>query len=245
MKLEKHIHLNQTVSTNSYMKELLLAGVDLPELTLVETEFQTCGRGQVGNSWESQAGENLLFSILCHPDGVKADHQFVLSQAIALTVQQTLLQYVDDVRVKWPNDIYWQDKKICGILIECTLQGSTVNDCIIGVGLNVNQTAFESDAPNPVSLAQIVNLTFNRKAVLDAIIENFIKYYDRILHGEDISYEYKQNLYRRNGWYKYEEPNGDMFEAKIVDVLPSGHIVLMDKNEKIREYEFKEVKFVI
>ncbi len=245
MKLEKHIHLNQTVSTNSYIKELLHAGVDLPELTLVDAEFQTGGRGQVGNTWESHNGENLLFSILCHPSEVKADRQFVLSQAIALSVQQTLLQFVDDVIIKWPNDIYWQNKKICGILIECTLRGTTVNDCIIGVGLNVNQKSFESDAPNPISLAQIVGLTFNRKTLLDAIIENFCQYYDKVLQGEDISDEYKRNLYRRKGWHQYEEPDGEMFEAEFVDVMPSGHLVLKDINENIREYEFKEVKFVI
>ncbi|MBQ0103826.1 MAG: biotin--[acetyl-CoA-carboxylase] ligase [Prevotellaceae bacterium] len=241
----KHIHLNETESTNTYLKELIQAGVVLPELTLVDAEYQTGGRGQTGNHWESRKGENLTFSLLCHPECVRADHQFVLSQAVALAVQQTLLGFVDDVTVKWPNDIYWRDKKICGILIECTLCGASVRDCIIGVGLNVNQMQFESDAPNPVSLAQIVGLTFNRKAVLDGVVQKFAEYYDKVLCGEDISPEYKRNLYRREGMHCYAEPEGEPFMAQMCDVLPSGHLVLQDDKGQRREYEFKEVKFVL
>ena len=243
--ITKHIHLNETESTNTYVKELLHAGIDLPEVTLVDTEFQTGGRGQAGNSWESRKGENLTFSLLCHPESVQANRQFVLSQAIALAVQQTLLGFIDDVTVKWPNDIYWHDKKICGILIECTLSGMTVRDCIIGIGLNVNQKEFVSDAPNPVSLAQIVGLTFNRKTILDAVCEKFSYYYNKVLNGENLDEEYTANLYRRYGMHQYAEPGGEPFLAEFVGIKPSGHLLLKDESGQIHEYEFKEVKFIL
>ena len=243
--ISKHIHLNETESTNTYLKELIQAGIDLPEVTLVDADYQTGGRGQTGNSWESRKGENLTFSLLCHPTVVRADRQFVLSQAVALAVQQTLLGFIDDVTVKWPNDIYWCDRKICGILIECTLSGTSVRDCILGVGLNVNQTEFVNDAPNPVSLAQIVGLTFNRKAVLDAVCDKFQHYYDKVLNGESLDDEYIVNLYRRNGLHQYAEPGGAPFLASIAGILPTGHLLLRDEGGEIHEYEFKEVKFII
>lgn len=243
--ITKHIHLNETDSTNTYVKELLHAGIDLPEVTLVDAEFQTGGRGQVGNTWESRKGENLTFSLLCHPTSIRADRQFVLSQAIALAVQQTLLGFIDGVTVKWPNDIYWQDKKICGILIECTLSGMTVKDCIIGVGLNVNQTEFVSDAPNPVSLAQVVGLTFNRKAVLDAVCDKFLHYYAKVQDGESLDDEYTANLYRREGLYPYAEPGCEPFLAEFAGIKPTGHILLKDDTGTMHEYEFKEVKFIL
>ena len=147
----KRIHRIEVSSTNTYLKELLTAGVELPELTLVDADFQTGGRGQQQNVWESEADKNLLFSLLCHPTFLPATNQFVLSQAIAVAVQRTLSEYTDGITIKWPNDIYWNDRKICGTLIECNLMGSTIKDCIIGTGINVNQTEFRSDAPNPVS----------------------------------------------------------------------------------------------
>lgn len=247
MNVVKRIHLNQTDSTNTYLKELLMLGVELPELTLVDSDSQTKGRGQAGNSWESRDGENLTFSWLCHPTFVSADNQFVLSQAAALAIQSTLSEFVDDVRIKWPNDIYWKDKKICGILIECTLAGTSVKDCIMGVGVNINQKKFYSDAPNPVSLAQIVGFTFNRESVLEKLTDSFNHYYDMLKSGKvgDLVNEYKNNLYRKTGLHAYCEPGGEEFRAEFVDVLPSGHLLLKDDSGCNREYEFKEVKFII
>lgn len=247
MNVANRIHLNQTDSTNTYLKELLMSGVELPELTLVDTESQTKGRGQAGNSWESRDGENLTFSWLCHPTFISADNQFVLSQVVALAVRGALSEFVDDVTIKWPNDIYWKDKKTCGILIECTLAGASVKDCIMGVGVNVNQKKFYSDAPNPVSLAQIVGLTFNREVVLEKLTDKFNYYYEMLKSGKtsEIIAEYKNNLYRKTGFYDYCEPDGDPFCAEYVDVLKSGHLVLKDDKGLTREYEIKEVKFII
>ena len=243
----KRIHRIEVSSTNTYMKELLTAGVELPELTLVDADFQTGGRGQQQNVWESEADKNLLFSLLCHPTFLPATNQFVLSQAIAVAVQRILSEYTDGITIKWPNDIYWNDRKICGTLIECNLMGSTIKDCIIGTGINVNQTEFRSDAPNPVSLAQITGFTFNRQTILDSVVQQFKKLYEELKDGkiEELKSEYMLNLYRREGFYLYQEPNGEPFEAAMVDVEPTGHLVLRLRDGSIKKYEFKEIKYIL
>ena len=240
----KRIHRIEVSSTNTYVKELLTAGVELPELTLVDADFQTGGRGQQQNVWESEADKNLLFSLLCHPTFLPATHQFVLSQAIAVAVYRTLSDLTEGISIKWPNDIYWNDRKICGTLIECNLMGSTIKDCIIGTGINVNQTEFRSDAPNPVSLAQITGFTFNRQQILNRVVEEFSELY-KAIHPDALKSEYMQHLYRREGFHPYQEPNGEPFEAAMVDVEPTGHLVLRLRDGSIRKYEFKEIKYIL
>ena len=240
----KRIHRIEVSSTNTYVKELLTAGVELPELTLVDADFQTGGRGQQQNVWESEADKNLLFSFLCHPTFLPATHQFVLSQAIAVAVYRTLSDLTEGISIKWPNDIYWNDRKICGILIECNLMGSTIKDCIIGTGINVNQTEFRSDAPNPVSLAQITGFTFNRQQILNRVVEEFSELY-KAINPDALKSEYMQHLYRREGFHPYQEPNGEPFEAAMVDVEPTGHLVLRLCDGSIRKYEFKEIKYIL
>lgn len=243
----KRIHRNEVTSTNTYVKELLQEGIELPELTVIEADFQTGGRGQQGNSWESERGKNLTFSFVCHPTFLVATHQFVLSQAIALAVFRTLNDLTDGISIKWPNDIYWNNQKICGILIECNLTGSTIKDCIIGTGINVNQTEFKSDAPNPVSLAQITGFTFNRQTILDSVVNQFTKLYEELKasKSEKIKAEYMHHLYRREGFFPYQEPNGKAFQAAIVDVEPMGHLVLRQHDGSVRKYEFKEIKYIL
>ncbi len=247
MNTTRHIHRTEVTSTNTYVKELLHGGIELPGITVVSADFQSGGRGQGGNSWESAKGENLTFSIVCHPLGIDASRQFVLSQVIALAVCETVCEYVDGVTVKWPNDIYWNDRKLCGILIECILSGSEIRDCIIGVGLNVNQMVFVGDAPNPVSLAQIIGFSLDRNVLLDRIVAAFVSWFARLQdgHASEVAEAYRQHLYRRRGVYRYQDAGGAEFEAEIVDVEPSGHLLLRVSGGGIREYEFKEVKFVI
>lgn len=241
------IHLNETISTNTYFKEMLQSGAELPGCTIADADFQTSGRGQAGNVWESKKGENLLFSILCHPRMVEARNQFLLSQVIALAVWNTLDDLIEGVSIKWPNDIYWDEKKICGILIECDLVGSRIENCICGVGLNINQTQFESDAPNPVSLAQIVGFSFDREKILNGVIGYFEKYYSMLEEGkeEEIRSTYKAHLFRKDGFFPFAEIDGEMFEAEIQNVEPDGLIILKDRDGKTRKYEFKQIKWIL
>ena len=168
------IHRFETIdSTNSWLRSLD-GGSPGCEYELAVTEFQTSGRGQRGNTWESEPGKNLLFSILAHPGDVKVQEQFFISESIALAVADSVSDLAGDgFTVKWPNDIYWNDSKLAGILIENTLQGSCILDSIIGVGIDVNQTLFKSDAPNPVSLKMITGRDIDRDALLHDIMARF------------------------------------------------------------------------
>lgn len=235
------------ISTNTYVRELLGAGIELPELTVVDADYQSGGRGQGGNRWESERGMNLTFSLVCHPTFVRATEQFILSQAIAVAVFRVLEGLTGGISIKWPNDIYWRDRKICGTLIECNLAGATIKDCIIGTGINVNQTEFRSDAPNPVSLAQIVGLTFSREHILDRVVAEFISIYKGLRDGgtDALRAEYMQHLYRREGFHTYQEPGGEPFEAEILDVEPAGHLVLRLHDASIKRYEFKEIRYIL
>jgi BirA family biotin operon repressor/biotin-[acetyl-CoA-carboxylase] ligase len=211
---------------------------------VVTAEFQSAGRGQVGNSWESDAGRNLLFSIAFHPHLVDAAQQFVLSEAFSLSVAKTLSTYTRDITIKWPNDIYYREQKIAGILIENELIGKHIDRCIIGVGININQQKFLSDAPNPVSLLQITGRETDRREVLENILGHFIDYYYRCIEPgvyDPIHREYRQWLFRSDGIYPYSDGGGD-FEATIEMVEPDGHLVLRDTNGGMRRYAFKEVR---
>ena len=148
----KYIYLEEVGSTNDFLRQY--EGDE--EMVVAWTDFQHAGRGQGANHWESECGKNLTFSILIHPDNVLAHEQYIISMAVAATMRKYLSQVLsEEVYIKWPNDIYVGDQKVGGILIENRLAGNHIRDCVIGIGLNVNQTEFRSDAPNPVSMAQL------------------------------------------------------------------------------------------
>ena len=213
-------------------------------MTVVYADEQTAGRGQGSNHWESEPGKNLTFSVLVHPTMVPVMRQFLLSEAGALALWDVLGQYLgaDDVKMKWPNDIYWKDKKISGTLIETRLGGGHVKDCVYGIGIDVNQEKFVSDAPNPVSMKQILDHDVDLKELLNKIIDSFKKYYAAIENGEyaAISELYHSGIYRAHGFHRYKDKDGE-FEAAIVEVEDSGNLILRDREGCIRSYAFKEV----
>lgn len=239
------IHLQEIDSTNNYL-HALAHPERLGEGSVVWAEFQTAGRGQIGNGWESAEGENLTFSVVLYPTFLPANRQFLISQITALSVKQTLDRYVDDITVKWPNDIYWRDRKICGMLIENDLTGQFIYSSILGIGININQKAFKSNAPNPVSLYQILGKETDREVFLHEFLEQLYANYLLLLQEKDalIQNAYRQALFRREGFYLYEDANG-CFEAAIEEIEPSGYLHLRLKDNTVRRYEFKEVKFVI
>ena len=150
MEKTRIIHVEETHSTNSLLREWL-EQEPLSTGSVIVADFQTAGRGQVGNVWESARGKNLTFSLVLYPQALPVNQQFLISQIAALSVKETLDAYTEGISIKWPNDIYWQDKKICGMLIENDLSGHNLLRSIIGIGINLNQTIFRGDAPNPVS----------------------------------------------------------------------------------------------
>ncbi len=239
------IRLDEVESTNLHLKKIARE-VHPAEGSLVIADYQTAGRGQMGTSWFSSKGENLLFSLLIYPQHVVAAEQFIISRIAALAVKNTLDQFANDIRIKWPNDIYWQDKKICGMLIENDVQGQQIENSVIGFGINVNEQSFPSDLPNPISLRQITGMVHDREYLLDTFMREFFLLYRDFEQGniEGIEDEYMFDLYRVNDYYWYEDANGK-FQAMIEDVLPSGHLLLrtLDSRE-VRKYAFKEVTFV-
>ncbi len=240
------VRLDETSSTNTELK-LLQQKNPLPEGSMVMTEFQTSGRGQAGNSWYSGKGENLLFSFLLYPRFIQAKDQFIISRIVSLAIIRVLQQYTENITIKWPNDIYWNDKKIAGILIENSLMGQHIEYTIVGIGLNVNEDDFPTHLPNPVSVKQITGDVFDREILLLLLRYEFLMLYQSVESGEvaPIECEYMRHLYRKEGTHWFTDADG-CFVATIKTVLPSGHLVLEtypDKEE--RTFAFKEVSFEI
>ena len=230
-------------STNTHLINLLASGEPLEEFTVVLTDEQTSGRGQGTNRWSSQGGKNLTFSTLLLPD-LDAREHFFLNMCVSLGIRDTVEKYTDGVQVKWPNDIYWKDKKICGTLIENDLTGIHISRSISGTGVNLNQERFISDAPNPVSLFQITGQRYDRKEILHQLMERVAHYYTLLKNGETelIASRYQDVLYRKEGFYPYTDKDGS-FRARICGIEPSGALILEDESGKRREYMFKEVSF--
>ena len=239
----RFIHLSETVSTNEFLRTV--AGRErLASGSMALADFQTAGRGMSGNAWESEAGMNLTFSVLFNPVDVSDIRPFVISEMASLCVKYTLDKYLSDVTVKWPNDVYWDDKKIAGILIENVLFQGKISQSVIGIGLNINQTVFHSDAPNPVSMAQITGTPFDRMAVMDDFQQTFAAQSERINNGyfEAIHHDYLDGIYRKKGIHLYRDVDG-IFEAVIHDIEPTGHLILERTDGRLSRYAFKEVAF--
>lgn len=256
MSTSQPIHLEHTGSTNSWAAANSNGTDDL----LVWADYQTAGRGCGTNSWESEPGQNLLFSMLIHPGReitlpwvagkgqwpqVEARQQFIISMAVSVALVQALAKVIAQegadgggLSIKWPNDIYWHDSKLAGILIEQRIATGMVTLSIIGVGLNINQTAFVSDAPNPVSLTQITGRHHEREALLRSVVEGFP------LDTATLPSRYRSLLYRRTGLHPYRDANGD-FLARLLTVEDDGHLLLQSTDGLQRRYAFKEVNFVL
>lgn len=238
------LHYLSLASTNEELKHIAEKSI-LPNMSVVIADAQTKGRGQAGNSWESEDGKNLTFSILIYPNNVEIINQFLLSKMVSVAIAEVLSEIVIGTSIKWPNDIYVSEKKICGILIENSIMGHTLSQTIIGIGLNVNQLQFLSDAPNPTSIANEKGVEVDKEWLLMQLLAR-INHYNEALnngHYELISKSYFNHLYRKNGFHNYSDESGD-FEAEIMDVLDYGYLILRDKTGKNREYAFKEVRFI-
>ena len=238
------IQLDETDSTNSCIRQL--APPEYDDMLVVTADYQSAGRGQGSNHWESERGKNLLCSIMICPTFIKPTRQFLLSEVGALAVAEALDCYTDGISLKWPNDIYWHDKKICGTLIETSMATGKLRTCVFGIGVNINQRMFHSDAPNPVSLWQIRGCETDREAVLDQILQELQKYLSMLYIGEEekVSSLYHSRLFRREGFFTYCDAEGT-FMAEIVSVADDGPITLRDTEGRLRRYAFKEVQFVI
>lgn len=244
MKKIKIIELETIDSTNSYLHDY--SGEEGEEMTIVTTKFQTAGRGQGSNAWESERDKNITMSIKVRPQCLRVTDQYIMLEAIALAIRDEIANYVDNVTIKWPNDIYVGDRKISGTLSECSFSGMFIDECILGSGINVNQETFLSDAPNPVSLRQITGVSYNIDQLVKAIVARFEHYLSVVNSGtySIIHSNYLSHLYRRSGYHRYEDAGGE-FCARIVEVKPNGMLLLELEDGSCRSYAFKEVKFIL
>lgn len=195
---------------------------------------QTAGRGQRGNSWEAEPDMNITLSVMLRPENLPAARQFEISEAVALAVADTVeAMGIGNVAVKWPNDIYVGDRKIAGILIENALSGSLISRSIAGIGLNVNQTEFRSDAPNPVSARQLTGRNYDIQKIAAEMVHRILDRLNRDNHAE-----YRRRLWRGTGLWPWRTPDGTEFRAEIIDVDPTGMLYLSGQP---RPFAFKEV----
>lgn len=242
------IELEQTPSTNSW-----LAGhaESLPADTVVVAREQTAGRGQRGNSWEAEPGKNLTFSILLRPDFIRAAEQFIISRAVSVGIVSVLRRFVrgsEEVAIKWPNDIYVGAQKIAGILIENSLIGEHIDRSIVGIGLNVNQLLFCSDAPNPVSIIHLTGEETPLEPLLREVVESILDRLNMLRTAEGrarVTRDYDAVLWRRDGFHPYVTADGDRLSAELVGIAPDGIMTLRDSDGQLRRFAFKEVHFVI
>lgn len=243
------IHLKSIDSTNSYASQLM-GDIKPVEGTLIYTFDQQNGRGQRGNTWETEPNKNVASSFILYPSFLQAGRQFLLNKIASLAVADLMAELLkpsdktSEIRIKWPNDIYVGTKKIAGILIENTLRENTIHSSIIGIGININQTAFNADI-NATSLALITNKEFDLMQVLEKLSE-FIEARYLQLKGnklESIDTSYLQNLYQLNEWHNYTS-NDQLFEGKIIGISAIGKLQVQLKTTEIREFDLKEIKFV-
>jgi len=230
------------------MEVIAIDAAPAGEVWMVSTDFQTRGHGQVGTLWESDCGENLMFTFVYRPKDVRATEQFYLSEIACLAVAQTLDAYVEGVSVKWPNDVYVGEQKICGMLLNHQLRGAMVESTMVGIGINVNQPQFVSDAPNPISLQQLLGHRIDTEEVLESFVRHFETLYALWLAGDKtrIAMLYQQRLFRCEGVHPYEDTaTGERFLATLEQVAPSGLLTLRDNAGALRTFDFKAVKFLL
>lgn len=219
--------------------------------TALAAHSQTSGRGQRGNKWEAEPGKNLTFSVLLRPSTIVASHQFELLQLVSISVVKVLRSQLatDDIYIKWPNDIYYRDHKICGILIENTLSGAIITQSIVGIGLNVNQRTFHSDAPNPVSMSQISRRQYDLDDLLEYIVTQIVSdfdTYEQYPEPTTLAAKYRFMMWRGEGFWPYHDNiTGQDFEGRIAAIAPTGHLTLATSGGVFRTYAFKEVSAVL
>lgn len=240
----KIIKLDAIDSTNTFLKELC-QHKSVEDFTVVIAKNQTKGRGQMNAVWKSEAGKNLMFSVLVKFDSLQVENQFYISKAVSLAVYEVLSSVLSpQIYIKWPNDILAENKKIAGILIENSVKKTKVYQSIVGIGLNVNQDSFEN-LPFATSMKMISNTTFNLDELLDKLLQSIQKNIHLLNSNsfDEIAKKYISNLYKINKPTMFKNHLGNLFMGKIVGVSNAGKLKLLLENESVEEFGLKEISF--
>ncbi len=240
------VKLDAINSTSSYLKELSKA-ITTRNWTVVSTDFQICGRGQMHAKWESERGKNLTFSVLIKLDSFKVSNQFYLNCAIALGIYHVLENYkLPMLKLKWPNDIMSDSKKLGGILIENSLMNDRIYQAVVGIGINVNQQKFPPHLTGAISMKQILKKRIDIHSLLIQIVES-LKIQIELLEKErfeTLFENYIEVLFKKNIPSMFENKNKQKFMGKIIGVTLDGKLKIEKENQVIQEFNFKEIKFI-
>lgn len=250
------IELQTVDSTNNYALKQIHAGLAQHGQAVFAHE-QTAGKGQRGKKWSSSGGANIALSITIKPAPLVMTQQFQLSACVAVAIHEFFGKYAGkDSRIKWPNDLYWKDRKAGGILIESAVRSpmsgvgsqepgvNTWQWAVIGIGININQTSFPGELQNPVSLKQITGKNFDVVELAKEICRSFNNHFEKLVAGgfEDIYAQYLSHLYKMNERVKLKK-GSRVFEAMIKNVSPAGRLIVQHTMEE--EFDFGKIEWVI
>ena len=241
-----HIRLNRVNSTNKYAVDMIAKSKPI-EGTVISASFQYEGRGQIGRFWESEAEKNITCSTILRPDFLEAADQFQLNIAISLAVHDFISHFLTtkEVKIKWPNDIYVEDKKIAGILLQNSLIGKTVSSTIVGTGININQTIFSVDLPNPTSFAIEVGIEQDLEIMFAWLFRFLTKRYLQLKNGQihSLKSEYLESLYRKGIWADFKNESDEIWKGKILGVDESGRLQIENREGELKVFNFREVRY--
>jgi BirA family biotin operon repressor/biotin-[acetyl-CoA-carboxylase] ligase len=232
-------------STNTYLSNIL-GNISLPEGSVIRAVNQLHGRGQKGSAWESEEGKNLLLSFLFYPKFLDPRRVFMLNKTFALAVYDFVTIWLKNhVSIKWPNDIYWKKKKLSGMLIENSMNGSSISHCILGVGININQKIFGKELTNAISFAIIKRKEFDLEELFNSLCSCIEVRYLQLKNGEfeKLDHDYHSILFSSGKWKIYES-EGLRFKGLIKGVEENGKLMVELKNGSVKKFDLKEIKFV-
>ena len=238
-------HFEQIDSTNAFLQKQQ-SECDVRNW-VVSADEQTAGKGMGSNSWESEVGKNLTFSLAVNMGFLPAERQFLLSEAVPLGIVEVLdkLLPVEKLSIKWPNDIYYGNRKLAGILINSTIKASMMDISIIGIGLNVNQIQFQNWPTHPVSLKLITGKDFELQPLLEQLAEHIIKKVEQLKSNPTtIEQDYLKRLFRYRTWADYEV-DGKVLRLFMTGIDPFGRLQLVDEQQTLYTFDIKEIKFVL
>ena len=249
--MTKHLPIRWLEETDSTQNELARHISEYDNLSVVAARFQTAGRGQRGNTWVAAKGENLTFSMLLKfgQEGIPnldSGDQFKITRAATLGV----LTYLDGkgipCKIKWPNDIYYRNRKICGMLIENVLDGKSLKHSIIGIGLNLNQKRFPTELVNPVSMSLVTGDEYDPEKELEDLYVHLATAFSLYLSPGSDSSGYEEKLYRKGEFHDYVRcSDGTAFEARIIGVNKQGLLLVQNKKGECETFAFKEISYII
>ena len=239
------VKLSEIDSTNNYLKKELSNTKPLAEGTVIMADHQSAGRGQHGNVWVTEKGRNLTISILLKPIFLNPKQQFVLNKAVSLGINDCLSAIIgEDCKIKWPNDIYYKDRKLGGVLIENTVAGTQLKTSVVGIGVNVNQQNFGAGAERATSLSKILQQDYPLHDLLRQLCKSIENRYLQLKENGHfcLHKEYLDRLYRLDELYRYSI-GGQIYNGTIKGVSEQGYLLLQIGDE-LKALDLKQVKFI-